>query len=336
MEKMLIAYAMPRGLDVLNREDMEKLTCVNIAFGVIRDGLLSLEMLPRLREELDRVRPLNPGVRFVLSVGGWGAGGFSLMCRTREGRERFAASVREALDAYRLDGVDIDWEYPCSDAAKIDCDPSDRVNFTLLMRALRDAVGDRIVSIAAGGGEYFVRDTQMDQVAEVCDYVQIMTYDLRSGFTHEAGHHTALYASRGDDSPLNTAACVDMFRKAGVPGDKIVIGAAFYCRRWEGVPDVNRGLLQTAGTVGLGGPGYAELKRSYMGQKGFVRYWDDEAQAPWLFDGSTLLSFDDPRSIAAKCRYLREQGLRGLMYWEHGSDPTHELIGAAWEALKAD
>ena len=144
-----------------------------------------------------RVRAFNPAVKIVLSIGGWTAGGFSLMSRTREGREAFGESVRQALDEYGLDGVDIDWEYPCNDEAGIDCDPSDRENFTLLMREMRKAAGEkRIVSIAAGGGDYFVRDTEMDQVAAICDYVQIMTYDLNCS-THTTRHHTSLYAMAG-------------------------------------------------------------------------------------------------------------------------------------------
>ena len=184
MKPMLLGYATPRGVQQMTREEARMLTHVNLAFGLIRDGLLSLSGLPDLRGLRDRLKELNPSLRVVLSIGGWTAGGFSLMSRTEEGRRAFGASVKKALDENALDGVDIDWEYPCSDEAGIDCDPSDRENFTLLLEEMRRAAGkDRIVSIAAGGGDYFVRDTEMDRVAAICDYVQIMTYDLNC-FTH--------------------------------------------------------------------------------------------------------------------------------------------------------
>ena len=85
------------------------------------------------------------------------------------------------------------------------------------MQALRDALGrNRIVSLAAGAGDYFVRDTEMDKVAEIVDYVQLMTYDMRNGNTRQAGHHAALGASKGDDETTSTRYIVDLFHRAGV------------------------------------------------------------------------------------------------------------------------
>ena len=173
-----------------------------------------------------------------------------------------------------------------------------------------------------------MRDTQIDRVAEICDYIQLMTYDLRSGFCGTAGHHTAPYPSEGDDSELDTFSVVKMFMEAGVPANRLVTGAAFYSRKWTGVPDTEHGLFQTAGSLGLYGPGYTELREKFIGKQGFVRYWDEAAQAPWLFDGSTLISYDDPDSIRAKCRMIEEMGLLGIMYWEHGCDPSRELLRA--------
>ncbi len=335
MKPLFLAYSGSRGLDMMTPEDAQYLTHINLAFGVIRDGLLSMEHLPRLREQRAHILAFAPHIRFVLSVGGWGAGGFSLMSRTEEGRSAFAQSVRKALDEYSLDGVDIDWEYPCSDSAGIDADPSDRVNFTLLLQALRDAVGEgRIVSIAAGGGNYFIRDTEMEKVAKICDYVQIMTYDLRSGFCGQAGHHTSLFAGKGDTSALNTDACVHMFEAAGVPRSRIITGAAFYSRRWDGVPDINHGLLQKAGTLGNYGPAYHDLVAKYIDKDGFTRYWDDEAKAPYLFNGSSLISYDDPESLRCKCAYVKAMNLGGIMFWEYPCDETHTLVKVMGEALK--
>ena len=324
---IILGYVVNNALIKVTPDDAKRLTHVNIAFGKVgANGLMD----DRELNNIDYVRVLrawNPALKFVLSVGGWGAGGFSNMAMTEKGRRDFAASCAEYAKKNGLDGIDIDWEYPCSDSAGIDADPRDRENFTLLLQALRDALGkDKIVSIAAGAGDYFVRDTQMDRVAEICDYVQLMTYDMRSGFCRQAGHHTALYPTPGDDSGRNTLDVVNMFHEAGVPLEKIVIGAAFYSRRWGGVPNVNHGLFQQAGTIGNYGAGYSELKANYIDKNGWVRYWDDDAKAPFLFNGNELISYDDPESLREKCAYLKKAGLLGIMYWEHGSDDTHELL----------
>ena len=336
MDKLILGYVTNRALEGVTQEDANRLTHINLAFGKVKDGLLSMHELTHI-DEVARIRALNPKLKFVLSVGGWGAGGFSLMSRTAAGREAFAASCLREVERYGLDGIDIDWEYPCDGSAEIDYDPSDKQNFTYLLQALRDALGqNRIVSIAAGAGHYFIEGTEMDKVAAICDYIQIMTYDIRSGFQREAGHHTGLFTSPGDRLNGSVKASVDDFHAAGVPLDKIVIGAAFYSRRWDGLPDVNHGLFQMAQTIGQYGPGYTKLMEEFINKDGFVRYWDDDAKAPFLFNGSSLISYDDPESIRLKCEYLMKEGLLGIMYWDHGSDPSRQLLTAMWQSLSGE
>ena len=328
----ILGYVCDHNLPTVTERDAQMLDVINIAFGKVdKDFTLGTWELKH-NDCLQSIRAWKPDIRFVLSVGGWTAGGFSLMSRTEEGRRRFAESCARYVKGTDLDGIDIDWEYPCNGSAGIDYDPSDKENFTLLLAELRYALGkDRIVSIAAGAGAYFVRDTQMDKVAEICDWVQLMTYDMRSGFCSEAGHHTAPYGSKGAPEGFDTESVTRMFENAGVPKEKIVIGAAFYARKWEGVPDVNHGLFQKAATVGQYSEGYTGLKERFINKNGYVRYWDEDAQAPYLFNGSTLISYDDPASLKAKCEFARREGLLGIMYWEHGSDPSRDLLTALWE-----
>ena len=119
------------------------------------------------------------------------------MSRTEEGRRAFAESCRKAVEEYHLDGIDIDWEYPCSDQAEIDCDSSDKQNYTKLLQALRDALGmNRIVSTAVGAGDYFPENTEMDKVAEIVDYVQLMTCLLYTSTRMEALFRPASSPSR--------------------------------------------------------------------------------------------------------------------------------------------
>lgn len=324
---IVLAYVMDHNLIKVTPDDARRLTHLNLAFGLVSpDGLLDESKIPHA-DYSHEIRKWNPELKLVLSVGGWGAGNFSAMAMTKEGREKFALSCKKFCDEHDFDGIDIDWEYPCNDSAGIDADPADKENFTYLMQALRDALGkDKIVSIAAGAGSYFVRDTEMDKVSQICDYIQLMTYDIRGGFSHETGHHTALYQGESDVPENNTCYTVEMFHKAGVPYEKTVIGCAFYSRKWDGVAGAGTGLLQQAETVGTGGPRYHDIVFNYIGKDGWVKYWDDKAKAPYLFNGSSFISYDDPESIRLKCEYLKEKGLLGIMFWELGCDDTHTLL----------
>jgi chitinase len=160
-----------------------------------------------------------------------------------------------------------------------------------------------------------------------------MTYDMRGGFQILTGHHTGLFTATGDLFRISGDASVRMYEAAGVPREKIVLGAAFYSRRWIDVPDRNHGLFQMSPGSGKHGPRYTEIERELLPAGDFTRYWDDEAKAPWLFDGSTFLSYDDEQSLGHKCAYVREHGYAGVFYWEHGCDETRALLRALGDGL---
>ena len=330
MKYHIIGYVRNDSLAGMTREDALRLTHVNLAFGLIRDGVLDLSQLSFLHL-LPKLRLWNPSLKIVLSVGGWGAGGFSQMAMTDDGRYRFARSCLDAVEAHGLDGIDIDWEYPCSDAAGIDADPRDRENFTALLRTLRAVLGNRrILSVAVGADASCLAGIEMGKVARIVDYVQLMTYDMLQGT--RAGHHAALGAAKGDTSGLNTRDTVERCHAAGVPYGKIIIGAALYGRHFAVTSGKNHGLLQSSGG-GLPGPVYGEITEGYLRENGFSVYWDADAEANYLWNGKTLVSYESPEAIRRKCEYVKKQRLLGIMYWEHGNDPSRQLLGVMARTL---
>ena len=97
MKYDVIAYCWNDALAGFTQEDARRLTHVNLAFGLIKDGLLDLHLLKYLHL-LPRLRAWNPEMKIVLSVGGWGADGFSHMAMTEEGRRKFARSCLDAVE----------------------------------------------------------------------------------------------------------------------------------------------------------------------------------------------------------------------------------------------
>ena len=165
----------------------------------------------------------------------------------------------------------------------------------------------------------------MAEVSQIVDYVQLMTYDFRGAFSDRAGHHAALGPSRGDTSKLNARATIELFHEAGVPYEKMVLGAAFYGRSFTVPSGKAHGLLQPA-SPGMPGPNYGELTDAYRKENGFTEYWDEDAEAAWLWNGRVFVSFESSEAIRRKCAYVKDRGLLGIMYWEHGADPSRELL----------
>lgn len=339
---VVAGYAVDAKLPEMTREDLIKLTHLNVAFGHVIDHRIStghLQHLKRLRD----IKREHPELCILLSVGGWGAGGFSEAAATEEGRRSMAESAVRVLEEHPFDGIDLDWEYPSYGEAEIASSPDDKTNFTLLLKTIREALdrqGERdgrhyLLTIAAGADQYYVDGTEMDRAQQYLDFVQLMTYDMRGGFQVLTGHHTNLYTPTGDLFRISTDASVNLFVRAGVPKEKIVIGAAFYSRVWHQVPDRNQGLHQMAGTTGGYGPNFTTLASEYINQNGYTRYWDAEACAPYLFNGSSLISYDDEESIGHKCEYVKDHGLAGIMFWEYSLDQTHRLLDAMYRGLRA-
>ncbi|RAP78026.1 glycoside hydrolase family 18 protein [Paenibacillus montanisoli] len=327
-------------LPKVREEDALKLTHLNVAFGHVVDDGISIRHLKHL-ESLNTLKRYNPDLVVLLSVGGWSAGGFSEAASTAEGRKRMAVTAIEILRRYPIDGIDLDWEYPCYGVAGIASSPNDKTNFTLLLQELREAfdrLGEEtgrhyLLTIAAGADQYYIDGTEMDQVQRYLDFIQLMTYDMRGGFQTLTGHHTNLHASTGDLFRISVDASVRMFVNAGVPKEKLVIGAAFYSRMWKSVPNVNNGLHQMTGTSGGYGPEFTKLAEAYIDKNGFTRYWDDEAKAPFLFNGESFITYEDEESLRHKAEFVQREGLAGIMFWEYKCDTTYRLLDAMHRGL---
>jgi chitinase len=332
---MLTGYVGDGSLLLVTKEDAEKLTHINIAFGHVINDEVRVDHLNNLNY-MKTIREYNPDIKLILSVGGWGAGGFSEAASTLKGRRTLADTAVEVLKTYGFDGIDLDWEYPGYSEAGIKSSPDDKFTFTLLLKEVREALDrqgekDRVhylLTIAAGADQYFVDSTEMDKAQELLDFVQLMTYDMRGGFQTLTGHHTNLFTPSGDLFRISVDTSVKIFMRAGVPREKILIGAAFYSRMWKNVPNINNGLHQMTTTSGGYGPGYAQLLSDYINKNGYLRYWDNEAKAPYLFDGSNFITYDDEESLKYKSNYVKQMRLAGIMYWEHGCDATRTLLDA--------
>jgi chitinase len=297
-------------------------------------------------ERLGRVLALKrtkPSLKVMISVGGWGAGGFSEAAASAEGREAFARSAAQLVASHGADGLDVDWEYPGHGESGIAASPADRANFTLLLKSLRQAFDrqtakdDRhyAISTAVADGP-FVDGIDIPAIAPLVDWFNLMTYDFVNRMTPTTGHHTGLYRSALAPAEARSGnAAVRQFLAAGVQPGKLLLGAAFYGREFDEVQASHDGLYQTYGRY-RGEHPWPQLKRDYIGRNGFVRHWDAQARAAWLWNPDThaLISYDDLPSIAAKAAYVKDHQLGGIMYWEQSQDPEGELVDAIWQGLR--
>ncbi|HEX5487998.1 MAG TPA: glycoside hydrolase family 18 protein [Rhodanobacteraceae bacterium] len=338
----VIGYA--TGWNPAQDKDVDKIDTLIFAFAKVQAGRVMLaDVAARKLRSLVALKARDPALKVDISVGGWGAGGFSEAARTPAGRKAFAESAARLVVDHGADGLDIDWEYPGHHESGIASSPDDRDNFTLLLKAVRaglDAAGAAhgrhyTLSIAVADGP-FASGVDIAAVNRYVDWFNLMTYDFCNSMTPDTCHHTGLHASQFAPADARTTdRAVGQFLAAGVPPRKLVIGAAFYGREFGDVNPAHDGLYRPYKKYVDEIP-WPKLKAGFIGKHGFVRHWDAKADAPWLWNTSTrtFITYDDPESIAAKAAFVKAHHLGGVMYWEQSLDPNGELLDAIWRGLQ--
>ncbi len=289
--------------------------------------------------ELRRLKANNPHLKIVISIGGWtGSGRFSDAALTDSTRRLFAES---AIDVYirqtagLFDGIDLDWEFPVSGGLETNVKrPEDRENFTLLLAELRrqlDAQGTKDnkhyeLAIAASANPGAIRNLEIERVAALLDFINVMTYDYHAG-SSQTNFNAPLFAAAGDPTPgFNVDVTMRAFLKAGVPARKLLVGIPFYARAYGSVPATNNGLFQPGtGRPAEWRPGDGDwriLSQTRVNNPHYVRYWESAARVPWLYDkvSGTWVTYDDPQSVGEKASYVRDRSLGGVFIWELGGD----------------
>jgi chitinase len=319
----VIGYYASRSVPI-DSFDTKKLTHLIFSFCHLKGNLIDANNAfdSSVIRRLVALKDSHPGLKIILSLGGWGG------CRscpqvfsTRKGRRQFARSVKDMTDYFQTDGIDMDWEYPAlSNVPGYPFSPDDKENFTQVIKQLRKKLGKHaVVSFAAGGFTGYLK-TSIDwrKVTPLVNYINLMTYDLVSGYATVTGHHSPLYST--PEQVESTDHAVRYLDSAGVPRSKLVIGAAFYGRVFENVDSVHDGLYRPGHF--RRGVSYRNFPAELSADSGYVLHWDPVAQAPYLYNAGKqyFVTFDDSLSIRMKTRYVMEKHLGGIMFWQLGDD----------------
>jgi chitinase len=287
-----------------------------------------------LFNQITLLKKSQPHLKFLLSVGGWtDSGPFYEMAASDASRQAFVDSCALFLRTFpQFDGIDIDWEHPVAGGLQPG-QPRDAHNYVLLLAALRGAIGaNKLLTIAVGAGPRAIEPLEYADMSSSLDWVNVMTYDFHSGGSR-AGFNAALYNHDDPSNPnLNTHAAVQAILGKGVPRNKLVVGVPFYGRGWRGV-ESSAPWGSVTGTMQVGG--FNRIVDTLLKSPAYVRYWDDVAKVPWLYNAETKewVTYEDPQSMRLKGEYIAAQGLSGAMFWELSND-NGQLLDALTEGLR--
>jgi chitinase len=283
--------------------------------------------------QLALLKARYPRIRTVISIEGKSA---SFAEAAQPGtRAAFVASCMDMFVRGHLapgaespglfDGFDVDWEFPQTEA--------DGANYLALLAEFRKQMGplDRergpgrrlLLSVAAGPGTRRYPGVDWALVAPLVDEVGLMNYDYSGPWQQVTGMIAPLYPLEGAPANQGTVdGTVTEYEAAGVPADKLLLGMPFYGYSWQGVSATNHGLFQAGQSVRGDSP-YSAIAALALHS---TVYRDPHSKTPWLFDGSTFWTYDDPLSARTKAAYAASHGLAGVMVWELSGDTADSQL----------
>lgn len=341
----------------------EMINTITYFFASPANGQCSLPSTKQASDiaSLEAVKRAHPDLTVLISVGGWGAPGFSADAATTQSRQQFVASCIDrwmaAFPAGLVNGFDIDWEFPVyGGLPSIGSSPADKQNLNLLLEEFRaqlrayaqhhhvpqsatklsiDIPAGRIQDDGTGtaGAPYDqAHSYDLATVGRLVDIFNLMTYDLCTGYSKVSCFNDPLVQRPGDpnDQYNNNVGALAYMRAHGVPTRKIVLGVPFYGRYFNVTSADNGGLYQpwtstaTLDYTTIIGPNWA-------GNPDFHQGWDPIVQSPYLWNPTTKtwVSYENPRSILIRSEFAKSHGLAGMMMWQVGlDDPQHSLLAA--------
>lgn len=263
------------------------------------------------------------GVRVLPSVGALNAtqiGYFKTISESPSLTDKLASNLLKYVIDNKFDGIDMDWETPGTSHATY---------YTKLMKVIYEKFKaydkELLVTAAIGAGPWQYKYFDLSNSAKYHDYINMMSYDLQSSAF--SSYQNALYSS--SKNYLLTSQCcivetIKLYNSVNIPNEKIIIGMPFYGREFINSTGVgstskhNRAITQ-------------EVISNYIAKYGSsIVHWDDECKVSYLYIPSEgiFVTYESEQSIHEKMKYVGENGLAGIMYWQNGQDYNDKLITA--------
>lgn len=294
--------------------------------------------------QLKKLKERFPNLKVIASIGGWGfSKAFHNYIGSATARKTLVASCVSLLQKYSssFDGFDVDLEFPCI-STDLPCGDNitptsdDKGNFAALLQEFRAQMGPNpVLSIATSADLIKIKALDFTKLDPVVNFYNIMSYDFTGGEyggTSTTGHHTQLKANPADPmsyrKTLSAENAASTFVANGASPSKINIGVAFYGKSFKIAqtpavgPFVNSLGLPSQGTWEPGVFDYSDIIANY--KTATNSFFDPVSEASYILDSGKglFITYDDPTSVKAKTKFVRDNGYRGVFCWQISGDSS--------------
>lgn len=255
------------------------------------------------------------GKKIIASLGGSGSQASWQGATASATRAAFETNVKNLVQTYGFDGVDLDWE---------PFDPGDHTALATLVADLRSQLPGKLITMPVGCENKNSPDdlSFFGTLSASVDRLNLMSYGLSGAWQGWKSWHSSPLHWNGDTAtPVAIDSSVDDYISAGVPAAKLGIGSGFYGECYTSpvtAPDQALGGATVAASDGT--MSYANILAGYYSASAY--HWDTSAMVPYLSftsahgaQGCTYVTYEDASAIAAKGVYAKSKGLGGTIIW---------------------
>ncbi|KAI7815437.1 chitinase [Rhyzopertha dominica] len=319
--KLVCYYVLSDELENLRAENIDPDLCthINVAFATVINNTIYLDDTQRMGLlQVLELKKQNPQLKILLSIGGAGNDvGYPIMVKTHENRKTFIKSILEYIVFYKVDGVDLDWEFPNEDSA---FDRKQKVHFTQLLGEIRAEINRQrsykfLLSVAVAAPVFIVDNSYyVKYMNDYVDYINLMSYDFHfyTKYTPFTGINAPLYSSPDDVgyfAQQNINYSAHYWLQQGMERQKIIVGLPTYGHSFSLVNPSNNGINAPASGYGeLGHLGFADFSEIcwFLTQNSIKPVFDMESKSPYATKYNEWVSFDDVNSLTYKAEFIRK------------------------------
>lgn len=279
------------------------------------------------------------GVKVGLLLGG----DFPGLETTSGGLQTLLANLQTFITTNGYDGLDIDWEYPTSEA--------DKQMFTGLMTGLRRTFPSPTYYLSADIPPWGGTGYDIPGVEPSMDFFNIMMYDCAGPWTDDGQLNSPILTNPNNPQPWECATGGSVQQATNVflndfhvPASKINMGTPFYGYFYTTVTEVY-GLCyagepnRTCDSHLVRGVNYGTWVEPVINEGGWTVHFDQKSMVPYLLrsDGSPgYVTYDDQYSTYYRVWYADYQrGLGGTFMWALDEDyngHTQPLLDSMYQA----
>ncbi len=285
---------------------------------------LSSPLLSQLQKEASA-----SGTKILVAINNFSSREIESIISNKTNTQNLISQVIEVLRTFRLDGVNINFEY----FADSSFSAVREMNAFLqdLVLALKKENDRYIVSFDVNALSVLVdANYDMARIGQLTDQVILMGYDYYRASSRTAGPVAPLFAGEGEHSVGKSVQTLI----GRVPKEKIVLALPFFGYEWQTSDAKYKSqAVENTGSVAT----YERVQDLINNRKDISLNRDEASFSPWLvYRQSGVIKqiyYEDEVSLGKKLDFVKQKELGGIAIWALGFEGKYSQL---WKAIKSN